>query len=73
LQDFFFQGVLVGFIGFLGIVYLCVVGVWNWYLFSSFPFESCVNLFLGGEWFPSLFHLPFAPLGAVYVSGLCVI
>jgi hypothetical protein len=27
LQDFFFLGVLVGFIGFLGIVYLCFVEV----------------------------------------------
>jgi hypothetical protein len=30
LQDFFFQFVLVGFIGFFGIVYLCFVGVWIW-------------------------------------------
>jgi hypothetical protein len=28
LQDFLFQGVLVGFIGFFGVVYLCFVGVW---------------------------------------------
>jgi hypothetical protein len=28
LQDFFFQSVLVGFIGFFGIVYLHFVGVW---------------------------------------------
>jgi hypothetical protein len=30
LQNFFFQSVLVGLIGFLGIVYLCFVGVWIW-------------------------------------------
>jgi hypothetical protein len=30
LQDFFFQGVLVGLFEFLGIVYLGFVGVWNW-------------------------------------------
>jgi hypothetical protein len=27
---------------------------------------------LRGEWFPSLFHLPIFPLGAVSVPGLCV-
>jgi hypothetical protein len=30
LQDFFLQIVLVGFVEFLGIVYLCFVGVWIW-------------------------------------------
>jgi hypothetical protein len=28
---------------------------------------------LGGEWFPSLFHLPIFSLGTVSVPGLCVI
>jgi hypothetical protein len=41
--------------------------------FPSFPSESCTNLFFGGKWFPSLFHLPIIPLGAVSVPGLCVI
>jgi hypothetical protein len=43
------------------------------YPFSSFPSESCTNLFWGREWFPSFFHLPIVPLGAVSVPGLCVI
>jgi hypothetical protein len=43
------------------------------YPFSSFPSESCTNLFLGGEWFPSLFHLLIIALGAVSVPALCVI
>jgi hypothetical protein len=43
------------------------------YPFSSFPSESCINLFLGREWFPYLFHLPITPLIAVSVPGLCVI
>jgi hypothetical protein len=43
------------------------------YLFSLFPSQSCINLFLGGEWFPFPFHLPITPLGAVSVPGLCVI
>jgi hypothetical protein len=41
------------------------------YPFSSFPSESCTNLFWGGEWFPSLFHLPIIPLGAVSVPVFC--
>jgi hypothetical protein len=42
---------------------------------TGYPFssESCINLFLWGEWFLSFFHLPVAPLGAVSVPGLCVI
>jgi hypothetical protein len=42
------------------------------YPFSSFPSEFCTNLFLGGEWFPSLFHLPIIPLGALSVPDLLV-
>jgi hypothetical protein len=30
MQDFFFENVLVGIVGFLGVMYLCFVGVWNW-------------------------------------------
>jgi hypothetical protein len=40
------------------------------YPFYSFPSESCINLFFGGEWFPSLFHLPIAPLGTVQLCSL---
>jgi hypothetical protein len=40
------------------------------YLFSSFPCESCIKLFFEGEWFPSLFHLPVAPLGTVQTMFL---
>jgi hypothetical protein len=36
-----------------------------WYPCSSFPFDSCIKLFLGRQWFPSLFHLPFTLLGTV--------
>jgi hypothetical protein len=43
------------------------------YPFSSFPSEFCIKLFWRGEWFPSLFRLPIAPLGAVSVPGLCVL
>jgi hypothetical protein len=35
--------------------------------------QSCTNLFLDVEWFPSLFCLPITPLGVVTVPGLCVI
>jgi hypothetical protein len=28
------------------------------YPFSSFPYESCMKLFFGKEWFPSLFLIP---------------
>jgi hypothetical protein len=30
LQDFFFESVLVYIIGFLGVDFLCFVGVYNW-------------------------------------------
>jgi hypothetical protein len=33
--------------------------------FFSFPSESCVKLFWGGDWFPFIFHLPITPLGTV--------
>jgi hypothetical protein len=33
------------------------------YPFSSFPYESYIKLFWGGEWFLFLFHLPITPLG----------
>jgi hypothetical protein len=39
------------------------------YPFSSYPSESCIKLFLGGEWFLSFFHLPIAPLGAVQLCS----
>jgi hypothetical protein len=45
----------------------------NRYIFSSFPSDSCINLFWWGEWLPFLFHLSIAPLGAVSVPDLCVI
>jgi hypothetical protein len=63
----------VGSVGFLGIVYLCFVGSGSGYPFSSFPSDSCSNLFLGGVWFLSLSYLPIVPLGAVTVPVLCVI
>jgi hypothetical protein len=49
LQDFFFEVVLVGIAGFLGVIYLCFVGVSNWYPFSSFPSGSCIKLLLWEE------------------------
>jgi hypothetical protein len=64
-QDFFFQIVFVGFIGFLGVVYLCFAGLWNWLSIFLFPSESCIKLFWGEEWFPFLLRLPIAPLGTV--------
>jgi hypothetical protein len=42
------------------------------YLFSSFPSESCTNVFFGEEWFLSLFHLPIIPFGAISVPVLLV-
>jgi hypothetical protein len=42
-------------------------------MFSSFPYESCIKLFLVGAWFPSIFCLPITPLGAISVPGLCVV
>jgi hypothetical protein len=72
LQNFFFQSILVGFFGFLGIVYLSFLDCGPGYPFSSFPSESCTNLFWGGEWFPSLFHLLIFPHGIVSVPGHCV-
>jgi hypothetical protein len=73
LQDFLFQVVLLGFIGFLGIVYLHFVGAWIWVFIFFISSESCINLFWGREWFPSLLHLPIIPLGAVSFPGLWVI
>jgi hypothetical protein len=29
LQDLFFEDVLVDIVGFLGVIYLCFVAVWN--------------------------------------------
>jgi hypothetical protein len=63
----------MGFIGFLGIVILVLLESGTGYLFSSLPSESCINLFLRGEWFPALFCRPVAPFGAVSVPGLCVL
>jgi hypothetical protein len=62
----------VGFIVFLGIVYLCLLESGSGCPFSSFPSKSFTNLFFGGEWFLSLFHLPIIPVDAVSVPGLCV-
>jgi hypothetical protein len=39
------------------------------YPFCSFPSESSIKLFLGGEWFPSLFHLTIAALGTVQLCS----
>jgi hypothetical protein len=36
-------------------------------------FSSCTNLLLGGNWFPSFFHLPITALAIVTVPVLCVI
>jgi hypothetical protein len=63
----------VGFLGFLGIVFLLLLEFGTGYLLSSFSFESCTNLFFVGEWFLSYFRLPIAPLSAFSVPGLCVI
>jgi hypothetical protein len=63
----------VAFIGFLGIVYLILSEFGSGYLFSSFCSKYFTTLFLGGEWFPSLFHLLMFPLGTVSVPGLCVL
>jgi hypothetical protein len=41
------------------------------YPFSSFPSESCIQLFLREEWFLSLFRLPITPLGTVQLSLPC--
>jgi hypothetical protein len=37
--------------------------------FSSFSAESCIKLFCGGKWFPSLFLLPIASLGTVQLCS----
>jgi hypothetical protein len=55
------MGVLVDIIGFLGIIYLWVIFLESGtgYPFSSFPSESCINLFLGGgNGFHSFFFFP---------------
>jgi hypothetical protein len=43
------------------------------YLFSSFPSGPCTNLLLGGNWFPSFFHLPIITLAIDTVPVLCAI
>jgi hypothetical protein len=61
---------------FLGSLAYFIFVLWKFgsgYVFSSFLSESCTNIFLWGEWFPSLFCLPIFPLGTVSFSGLCVI
>jgi hypothetical protein len=60
------------FVGFLGIV-LSLLESGSGYPFSSFCSKSYTTLFLGEEWFPSLFLLPIFPLGTVSVPELCVI
>jgi hypothetical protein len=74
-QYFFFQGVLMGFLVLYGIVYLCFVGVCLWVnvFFISFWFLYLFVIGGGGGLFPSFFHLPIIPLGAVTVLVLCVI
>jgi hypothetical protein len=72
LQDFFLQDFCVGFIGFLGIVYLFLLETESGYPFSSFPSGSFTNLLLRGEWFPSFFYLPIIPFGAVPVLLVCI-
>jgi hypothetical protein len=47
LQDFFFEVVLVGIVGFLGIVYLCFVGIGTGIHFLHFPLEPVLNYFWG--------------------------
>jgi hypothetical protein len=56
-------GSLVSFILF------CLLESGTGYPFSSFPPESCIKLFWGREWFPSLFHLPITPLGTVQLCS----
>jgi hypothetical protein len=73
LQDFFFQSVLVGFVGFLGIVYLVLLESGSGYSFFSFCSKSYITLFWGGEWFPSLFFFPIFLLGNVSIPRVHVI
>jgi hypothetical protein len=66
LQDFFFQIVLVGFIGFFGIVYLRFVGVWVW-----------VSVFFWGETgfplFPIFPSLPLLLLLSLYFVQFSIV
>jgi hypothetical protein len=71
LQDLFYQVVLVSFIGFFGIVYLRFVGVWIWASVFFIPSGSCINLLLGGNWFPSFSVFPSLPL-LLLLSQYCV-
>jgi hypothetical protein len=56
MQNFFFQGVLVGLIGFLSIVYLCFVGVWNWVCFFIISLLILYEFVLGGR----MISIPFS-------------
>jgi hypothetical protein len=47
---------------------IVLLGSGTGYPFSSFPTESCIQLFFWGEWFPS-FLLPIIPLGAVQLCS----
>jgi hypothetical protein len=47
---------------------IVLLGSGTSYPFSSFPTESCIELFFWGEWFPSLL-LPIASLGAVQLCS----
>jgi hypothetical protein len=68
-----FNVFLLGFVGFLGIVYFCFVGVWIWVSIFFISSEFCTNLFWKTEWFPFLFHLPIILLGTVSGPGLCIV
>jgi hypothetical protein len=59
----------VAITGFLGVMYIVLLESMTEYQFSLFPSESCIKLFLGGEWFPSLFLLPITLLATVQLCS----
>jgi hypothetical protein len=73
LQDFFFQSILVGFIGFFGIVYLHLLECGSGHRFLHFSLVPVLIYYWGGKWFPSFFRLPIIDLAIITVPVLCVI
>jgi hypothetical protein len=57
LQDFFFEGVVVGIIRVLGVAYLCFAGACWVSVFSIF-LNPVLNYFVGGNGFHPLFVFP---------------
>jgi hypothetical protein len=62
----------VGTVGFLGVVYLCFDGNWNWVSIFFISLNPVLMYFLGENVFHP-FCLPITPLGVVIVPGFCVI